>query len=522
MAANPIRFFRFSDASNPIRVLSKGFQRDYTLAYLQDLGATSVVEEPLYFDRDYLSDFATFYAVSSRGYPNTCRRLHFFSGPAVTRDRLRRAVAAGWRTQSNLRAAYLGFVVLRPIPDAPFGRTVLVHYPESNPTLPRITSPARLYETHLAGITFHVKGLAWQQQDSRVSACATIAVWTMLHSSALDEHHAIPTTADITRYAHRTASLGARVFPSGGLNIYQLCEAIKESGLSPVVSQGEITTANVLPSKVPLVAFGRTRFLSMLACLVRSGYPALAVGQLIDPKTGESKGHHAICVTGFRECAPPTPTSGKVEFQDERIEYVYVHDDNIGLNVRFRVHVNTVANCVHLRQSAPPASSTSPNPIASYPDFYPTSLIAAVHEGVRSSPDGVFLATIGIGSRLIKMATGAGWSKFGGVTVSSRIVRLHTYLESILGTTLEGRRRALASTRLALVEKVPPMSLHVGLARFGWGPAACLDVLLDTTGSEKSPAPFCHVGYESSFLSLAAALNSAEPGALGVGIDATK
>ena len=31
--------------------------------------------------------------------------------------------------------------------------------------------------------------LAWQQQDRGVSACATIAIWTMLHSSAFHERH---------------------------------------------------------------------------------------------------------------------------------------------------------------------------------------------------------------------------------------------------------------------------------------------------------------------------------------------
>lgn len=55
-----------------------GRQVSYLCDYLEDLNASFIIEEPHYFDRDYLAEVAAFYSSSSRGYKNICLRLHFF------------------------------------------------------------------------------------------------------------------------------------------------------------------------------------------------------------------------------------------------------------------------------------------------------------------------------------------------------------------------------------------------------------------------------------------------------------
>ena len=66
------------------------------------------------------------------------------------------------------------------------GRTVLKWFPDkSAETTPRVLSSSRKYFVHIAGVELHVEGLAWQQQDTGVAACATISLWSMLHSSLL-------------------------------------------------------------------------------------------------------------------------------------------------------------------------------------------------------------------------------------------------------------------------------------------------------------------------------------------------
>src|SRR3989344_1481526 len=152
----------------------------------------------------------------------------------------------------------------------------------------------------------------------------------MLHSSAFDDHHAIPTTADITRAAHKSASMGARMFPSAGLRHDQICEAIKEQNLSPVIFEGDIKNRHGMT-----VGFSRERFASTCAALVRSGYPVLLSGAFLekDPTlTG-----HAMCAVGFRSCSPGIVKEGEVGLQESEIKYLYIHDDNIGPSVRFAI-----------------------------------------------------------------------------------------------------------------------------------------------------------------------------------------
>lgn len=220
-APSPLVFASFDDATDPLAALQTFPQGQFLRWYLADLGAQSVLIEEKYFDRDYLSEFAAFYCTSSAGYPNVCQRLHYFS-IAIDRPLLERAVADDDDALRKIHDAYLGFIVRRPIPGTPFGRTVLKWYPEKTPDLPRVIEPARFYTCHVAGLKLRVRGLAWQQQDDGVGKCATIALWSMLHSSAFDDRHVVPTTAEITQTAHRAGLSAAPLFPSSGLTALQL------------------------------------------------------------------------------------------------------------------------------------------------------------------------------------------------------------------------------------------------------------------------------------------------------------
>lgn len=481
----------FSAPDNPLkRVEGDGHQAGYVLSYLDELGATTVLRESRYFDRDYLAEFAAFYGVSAHGYSNTCERLHFFAGSKVTRQHLVSAASGNRRVLGRLQKDYLGFVVLRPIPSARFGRTALRWYPDKTPATPRMTNPSREYTCHVAGITLKVHSIAWQQQDTGVGACATVALWTMLHSSAFDDHHAIPTTADITRHAHRTASLGSRVFPSTGLTIYQVCEAIKECGLAPVVIEGDLGAPGDK-------RFSRVKFAPLCASLVRSGYPVMVLGML------KGIGRHAACVVGFRESAAPLAAAGKIELQDESIEYVYTHDDNIGPSGRFRIELNS-DNSVSLITSPPGYVKAAAIP---YPAFCPSHLVAAVHDDLRTSPDTLHVRVLEIAQQLsmaydILRNHGAVQGPAQGFAVSTRFAKLHDYLDSGLSAVLGNDTRALGATRLALCEQVPAMSLHIGIGRIGLGNVVLLDVLFDTTDSDRQLPCFCHVAFDPVILGI--------------------
>lgn len=504
---------------DPLADLPQTSQVQYLRCYLEDLGAEAVIEEPHYFDRDYLAEFGAFYSTSATGYLNVCRRLHFFGVPC-SRQQFIHALRGGNRLLKRLKDAYLGFAVLRPIPGAPLGRTVLRWYPESRPSNPRMMAPSRTYLAHVAGIPFEVEGLAWQQQDTGVGACATVALWSMLHASAFDEHHAIPTTASITRSAHKTAALGARVFPSSGLSLFQVLEAIKETGLAPLIVEGDTEAAFPFTgSTAPMRGFTRGRFGASCGTLIRSGYTALLVGK------GVGLGAHAICAVGFRPgSGAPVARSGEVALDDGNIELVYVHDDNIGPGMRCRVVEPKPGGPVVLYPEPPKTNShlrTTPNPCANYHPFVPATLVAAVHNEVRLSSDTLSRHALSVSVLLSKLLTLRSGGTSPGLTVGTRFVRLRDYLGEELSSPLSGNARALGKARVELCERVRPMSLHLGLIRIAVGGTPIADVLVDTTDSKSNMAAFAFVSFNQDISRCVRSLQSSAPAALvdrGLGV----
>jgi hypothetical protein len=457
-------------------------QAAYLRCYLSDMGCKTVVEEPVYFDRDYLSEFSAFYGTSTRGYSNRCRRIHFF-GLKFQRATLREALKGDEKAVQDLQESYMGFAVLRPIAAAPLGRTVLRWYPEQTPTRPRVVS-SRAYTCHLAGLPLTVEGLAWQQQDSGVGACATVALWSMLHSSALDDSCAIPTTASITEAAHRTASMGDRVFPSTSLKFPQMLEAIKELGLAPAVVDGDLKAGSSVdgdPEKTRVIdEFSAERFSVFSAAMIRSGYPVLLFGSV--------KGAgHAVCLVGFREAQSPSAAAGALEMQDATTPFFYVHDDNRGPNIRFEVQ-SGVGGRVELVPSAPTplySGPLLPDPVAGYGPIVPHALICAVHRDLRLSPLELHRAGRRAAGALQRQLVNRVTTQNPGLTLSTRFARVADYLSRDLAGVLGEPSRALGAARFGLVERVPPMSLRIGVVRIGIGQQPLLDVLFDTSDSDR-------------------------------------
>jgi hypothetical protein len=152
----PLRFHAAEHPRDPLVSLGNAKQALYARSYLFDLDCRVIVEEPYYFDHDYLAEFGAFYGTSARGYTNVCRRLTLFDVKVTDVPTFRRhfeaALSGDQSAAAILQAAFLGFVVLRPIPAAPFGRTVLRSYPPKPGVLDRVMEPCRDYTIHLAGM----------------------------------------------------------------------------------------------------------------------------------------------------------------------------------------------------------------------------------------------------------------------------------------------------------------------------------------------------------------------------------
>jgi hypothetical protein len=290
-------------------------QITYLGEYLLQLGCQTVVVESHYVDRDYISDVAAFYSRSLRAYQNYCYRLHFFK-ESFDQKRWRDLVVAESQSRpanlTFLQRTYLGFCVVRPLAGSPIGRTVV-------PTLgspsasghQRQFATLRDYVVHLAGFELRVQGLAFQQQDQGVSACATTALWSAIQGIAHREGLSIPTPADITQAASRYFLPGGRALPSEGLTVHQMCEAIRASELAPLV----VPSISVSSDKAQLLSYLSSGFAPVLA---------------LQPLQGGSG--HAVCAVGIKLGAMEPQSDPNLHFRDASTALlgIYIHDDRLG------------------------------------------------------------------------------------------------------------------------------------------------------------------------------------------------
>lgn len=83
-------------------------------------------------DRHYLEEFAGYYATALYPPPSKTTRIHVLSEKLTDeqfRVILERAGAGEFKASCDaLQAIYFGYIVVRPIPSAPIGRTVLAPY----------------------------------------------------------------------------------------------------------------------------------------------------------------------------------------------------------------------------------------------------------------------------------------------------------------------------------------------------------------------------------------------------------
>ncbi len=299
-------------------------QLNYIAWYLVDqLNCSNYVCETHYIDKDYMDDFAGFYARSVRQYPNYCWRVHFFASKVdetTLMDALREVKNQPQKTDTPLPKSlvdnYRGYVVLRPHPKAFIAKSVLC--PPSDDSRGQFKC-CRRYETHLAGIPLALEGIAFQQQDRTHSACATAAAWAVLQKSAYDDDLKTPSPREITEAATRYFISG-RPVPNQGLTTQQLCEAIRSFGLAPELYKVE-ETPDICKE--------------ILQTYLHSGVPVIAA------LTSEPKGHgkgHAVAVVGYKDVEPTAPTAdsgnpargtGLVR-RGSRVTGFYVHDDRIG------------------------------------------------------------------------------------------------------------------------------------------------------------------------------------------------
>ena len=287
-----------------------------TIRHLRVLNAKSYVVEDPYIDQDYSADYSQFYARTFRTHERHCKRVHFFScdiSPLLKRPlsttRLR-------RLDDFAEQNYCGFCVIRPLSAAPIGRTVLQARVASGFNMEATVTCRADFEAHLLGARLQVTGTSFLQQDTRVGACAQVAIWTgMRHMHARHNYNWV-SVADITRFARPPSQIEAVSLPNASdrLSTDAMVRAIAEAGYQPLILPGPDMASAILP-------------------YVESGIPVI-LGLNIDGTIG-----HAVTVVGRVFAKQESPTNRAIDYVPAYI----AHDDQSGPYMRLPVdkHAST-------------------------------------------------------------------------------------------------------------------------------------------------------------------------------------
>ncbi len=275
-----------------------------TIRHLRVLNAKSYVIEHPYIDQDYSADYAQFYARTFRTYERHCKRVHFFSqdiSPLLQRPLSTTQLSS---LGDFAEQTYRGFCAIRPLSTAPIGRTVLKARVANGFNMEATVTCRAGFDAHLLGASLQVTGTSFLQQDTRVGACAQVAIWAgMRHMHARYGYNWV-SVADITRFARPPSATEAASLPNASdrLSSDSMVRAIAEAGYQP------------------LCLFSRPDIGSAILPYVESGIPVI-LGLDIGGSVG-----HAVTVIGRVFAKQENPTNQAIDY----VPAFIVHDDQSG------------------------------------------------------------------------------------------------------------------------------------------------------------------------------------------------
>lgn len=479
----------FEDGGSITRPEGKLFQLHQLFAYAHELGCQCVAIETQHIDRDFMEDFASFYSRCLKPYSNRCKRVHFFASNAkqteAAIDHLKNSALGMKRDDYKARCRdfsrqhYLGFSVIKPLDGTPIGRTVLSAPKHIDGEFLNYLC-SRDYQVHLSGVELTVTGLAFQQQDIGVSACATTATWSSLQMLQAHEMIAAPTPAQITTFATQRSMATGRAMPSDGLTVDQICQAIQAVGIAPYYAKVR---------KKPHVAK------ASLFTSIRSGIaPILIVSDMHDNQ-------HGVTVVGMR-------IKKKHEFHAIRVDHHLSAVDEAAIGTIDDLSADLVGLYVH-DDRVGPYSYAEWNQVADQGygmirlvdgPWIVTGILTPMYPKVRLPLSGLrkmaIVAADKAGSIFdlfsnINTSGGDADSNRPSVRIDHWIEREFRYLERcFIG---EIPVSAEAKRRLSLI----PLPRYIGVIRLSSEEFDTLDLLVDTTCTVKNPNFLCVIPHGS-------------------------
>lgn len=287
---------------------------------LQRYKAQTLLIEKIHVSRDFLDSYAGYIVESFEFYPKYCNRIHIFSTEFNEDDLHRELSKPDSSFIKEIVGSYLGFIVVRPIPNSVIGLTILdprIYIQEENVILFGV----RKYYIHLFGQKIELITLAYQEQDKGTSACATASIWYLLNKIAILPRYYLKSPILITHSAGDIGYNGDQLFPNKGLNQTQMNTALKKSNLGFHMFNMKNTKDT---SSESLNAFSK-------GILYSYSFINIPILLVIKIKTNKIKGYHSIAVIGYKKpnSCKRKPT-GRLFLVSELVTTFYTHDDQLG------------------------------------------------------------------------------------------------------------------------------------------------------------------------------------------------
>lgn len=277
----------------------------------------TILVENLHISYSYQSDYVAQYALSFPKYSRFCKRVHFFSKDFRFIEEL---VGESSSVENNLTLweGYVGFVTVKPLPKARLGTILLKPYPSSAQNQ-RVFTVIRDYQVSVLGENVILKSLPFQEQDTVVSSCATMALWSAIHMLHGLFQTPLLTPNEINGKAHFNIQSPILSLPGIGLDLAQICRVIEYLGLLPelrTIDYGEDDSKDKSFIKKFIYAY------------LRMGLPILVGLQF------QGIGQHLVTIVGYKkiDLVPQDIETSSVDINvyADQLKEFYAHDDQTG------------------------------------------------------------------------------------------------------------------------------------------------------------------------------------------------
>ena len=108
------------------KISSENLENKHHLEYFENylgtegIGAQSILIEKKYISKAYLIDYSNYYSTCFQNYKRFCKRIHFFK-ERLTEEQFEKELFDN--RSIYLNENYLGYIVLKPLPDSIIGPT---------------------------------------------------------------------------------------------------------------------------------------------------------------------------------------------------------------------------------------------------------------------------------------------------------------------------------------------------------------------------------------------------------------